>query len=765
MILKRSLCIPVLMTLLCAEAHAATGADKFKVSGIEVQGLQRISEGTVFAYLPIHVGETFDDAESSKIISALYHTGFFSDVSLYRQNHVLIVKVKERPAINDIKYSGNKVISNDQLKLVLMQAHVAKAQIYKPEVLEQLQNALRDQYFSRGKYNVKIDTTVKHLPRNRVNIDIKIVEGRTAKIKQVNIVGNHAYNEQHLRDLLDVGIPPWWAFLSDRDKYSRERLNKSLESLRSEYLDHGYIDFALDSTQVALTPSHRHIYVDINIHEGDQYKVSSVKLAGNLLYPKAELEKLISIKPGEIFSRKKVTDSIKALTKLYGDHGYAFANINPIPEIDRKNKTIGLAFFIDPGKRVYVNQIHFFGNKSTQGEVLRREMRQLEGSQYSAKEIERSKIRLQRLPFIESVNIDTQRVPGSDNEVNLDVHVKERLAGSFMASVGYSQFEGVILSTSVSTNNFLGEGKAIQLGVNTSAINTLYQLNYRNPYYTLNGVSRSVNLYYQRTNTTQVYVVDYSSDRLGGTVTYGIPISEYDRLDASYGYQGIKVQPGTTPSQTVTDFIARHGNNYSMFKLGLGFSHDSRNRTVFPTEGNYQTLDLSLITPGSSIKYYKLGYDNHQYLPITHALTLSLSGTLGYGAGYGGTHTLPFFDTYYAGGINSVAGYQDYSLGPQDPVSGLPVGGDLKVVGRMSLIFPMPFLKNSSSVRLSTFVDAGNVFATPQTYKTKDLRASAGIGLEWLSPIGPLSFSVAKPLNAKPGDHLQLFQFNIGTYF
>ncbi|AOV16730.1 outer membrane protein assembly factor BamA [Acidihalobacter aeolianus] len=764
MIFKRSLCVPVLLTLLCGEAHAAS-PDKFKISGIEVEGLQRISEGTVFAYLPVHAGEIFNDSESSKIIGALYHTGFFSDVSLYRQNHELIIKVKERPAINNIKFSGNKAISTDQLKLVLMQAHVAKAQIYKPAVLEQLQNALRDQYFARGKYNVKIDTVVKHLPRNRVNIDIKIVEGRTAKIKQVNIVGNHAYQEQHLRSLLDVGIPPWWAFLSDRDKYSSERLNKSLEALRSQYLNHGYIDFAINSTQVALTPSHRHIYVDINIHEGDQYHITNVKLAGNLLYPKTELNKLVHIKPGQIFSRKQVTDTIKALTELYGDHGYAFANINPIPDINREKKTIGLTFFIDPGKRVYVNQIHFFGNKSTQGEVLRREMRQLEGAQYSTKLIDRSKIRLQRLPFIESVNVETQRVPGSDDEVNLNVHVKERLAGSFVASVGYSQFEGVILSTSVSTNNFLGEGKAIQLGVNTSSINTLYQLNYRNPYYTLNGVSRSVNLYYQRTNTSQVYVVDYSADRLGATVSYGIPISEYDSLDASYGYQGLKVLPGSTPSQTVTDFVAKHGNDYNMLTLGLGYSHDSRNRTVFPTEGNLQTLKLSFVTPGSTIKYYKIGYDNQEYLPITHDLTLSMSGSLGYGAGYGGTHTLPFFDTYYTGGISSVAGYQDYSLGPQDPVSGLPIGGDVKVVGRMALIFPMPFLKNSSSVRLSTFFDAGNVFASPQTYKTSDLRTSAGIGLEWLSPIGPLSFSVAKALNARPGDHLQVFQFNIGTYF
>lgn len=765
MILKRSLYIPILLALLWGVAHAAGSVDKFKVAAIEVMGLQRIAEGTVYAYLPVHVGETFTDADSSKIISALYHTGFFSDVSLYRKDDVLIVKVKERPAINEIKFSGNKAISNDQLKLVLMQAHVAKAQIYMPAILTQLQNALRNQYFSRGKYNVKINTIVKHLPRNRVNIDIKIVEGRTAKIKQVNIVGNHAYAENKLRSLLDIGMPPWWDIFSDRDKYSEAHLDKSLESLRSQYLNNGYIDFALDSTNVALSPSHRHIYVDINIHEGERYRVSSVKLAGNLLYPKSEIKNLLKIKPGQIFSRKRVMDSIKALTDMYGDHGYAFANINPIPVVNRKDKSIGLTFFVDPGKLVYVNQIHFFGNKSTQGAVLRREMRQLEGSQYSTKEINRSKIRLQRLPFISGVNVVTERVPGSDNEVNLNVHVKERLAGSFMASVGYSEFEGVILSTSVSTNNFLGEGKSIQLGVNTSRINTMYQLNYRNPYYTLNGVSRTFNLYYQRTNTTQVYVVDYSADRFGASVSYGIPLSELISLDASYGIDGMKVSPGSTPSQTVTDFISRHGNSYNMFKLGLGLTYDSRNRTVFPTEGNDQQLNLNLVTPGSTVKYYKIGYKNHQYLPITNNLVLSLSGDVGYGKGYGGTRNLPFFDTYYAGGMTSLAGFQDYSLGPLDPVSKLPIGGDFKVIGRISLLFPMPFLKDLNSVRMSMFYDEGNVYSSLKSFTVRGLRSSAGIGLEWLSPIGPLSFSVARPVVSRPGDRLQTFQFNIGTYF
>ncbi len=765
MILKRLVFISALLALLCVKAHASVGVDKFKIAGIDVEGLQRISRGTVLTYLPVHVGQTFKESESSKIISALYHTGFFSHVSLYKKKHVLIVKVKERPEINNIKFSGNKIISNDRLKLVMMQAHVAKAQIYKPNVLREIQNALRQQYYSRGKYNVKLNTTVKHLPRNRVNINIKITEGYTAKVKQVNIVGNQAYSEQHLRGLMALGLRPWWDFLSSRDKYSKQRLNKSIHNLRDQYLNHGYINFSINSTQIALTPTHHHVYLDINIHEGDQYHISNIKLAGKLLFNKPKLKKLFKIHSGQIFSRKRVRDTIKALTNLYGDHGYAFANINPVPEINRKNKTIGLTFYVDPGKRIYVNQIHFYGNKSTQGEVLRREMRQLEGAQYSSREIQRSKIRLQRLPFIKQVNIDTQRVPGTNDEVNLNVHVKERMAGSFQASVGYSQFEGIILSTSVSTNNFLGEGKAIQLSVNTSKVNTLYQLKYRNPYYTINGVSRSIDLYYQRTNTSHVYIINYSANRIGGKVTYGIPVSEYDSLDASYGYEGLTVNPGSTPSVTVTNFITKHGNNYDMFKLGVGFTHDSRNRTVFPTTGNYQTLNLSVVTPGSTIKYYKVGYKNHQYFPLSRSLTLSLDGDFGYGAGYDGTNRLPFFDTYYTGGIKSVAGYQDYSLGPQDPVTQLPIGGDVKVVGRASLVFPVPFLKDSSSIRLSTFVDAGNVFAKPQDYKTKDLRTSAGIGLEWLSPIGPLSFSVAKALNPGPNDRLQVFQFNIGTYF
>lgn len=746
-------------------AAAPTGNSSFKVTNIEVRGLQRISPGTVFSYLPVHVGDTFKLSETPKVIDALYHTGLFTRVAVYRQGNILVIRVHERPAINNIKFSGNSLIKTSQLKRALRQAGITKGQVFKRAVLEDLQSQLRDQYYARGKYNVKIDTTVKHLPRNRVDINIQITEGKTATIKQVYVVGNHAFSEQTLLGQLQVGIPPWWAFFSQRDKYSKQRLNASLQTLRSQYLNHGYLDFALNSTQVAMTPSHRHIYITINIHEGAKYHVKFIKLAGKLLYPKAELMKLMKIKAGDVFSRKKVIDTIKALQNLYGDHGYAFANINPIPQVDKTNKTVGLTFFIDPGKRVYVHEIRFVGNKSTSGEVLRREMRQMAGGMYSTTLIDRSKVRLQRLPFVQSVRIDTQRVPGTDNQVDLIVHVKERLSSSFSASVGYSQFQGVIFATGVSSSNFLGTGNSLKLGVNTSKVNTLYQVNYLNPYYTINGVSRDISLYYQQTNTSQVDIVDYSANTIGASVSYGIPMSEYDTLNASYGYEQVKVKIGTNPAQLVTDYVSKYGKKYNMFKLGLGFSHDTRNRTVFPTKGNYQGVNLNVVTPGSTVKYYKLGYFNHQYIPMASWLTGALSGSVAFGKGYGGTTSLPFFDKYYAGGINSVAGYKDSSLGPIDPVTGQPTGGDMRVVGRASLIFPMPFLANVDSVRMSAFVDAGNVFAKVNDFKTNQLRKSAGIGLEWLSPIGPLSFSIAKPIAKKPGDQTQVFQFNVGTYF
>ncbi|APZ44637.1 outer membrane protein assembly factor BamA [Acidihalobacter ferrooxydans] len=750
-------------------AAAATAtiapAGSFKIANIELRGLQRISPSTVFAYLPVHVGEEFQYSETPKVIDALYGTGFFSRVNVYRQGNVLIVDLKERPAINDIRFRGNSLIKTAQLKRALKQAGIAKGLVFKRDVLNELRNELLAQYYGQGKYNVKIDTTVKPLPRNRVDIDIHIIEGKTATIKQVVVVGNHAFREQHLLGLLDVGTKPWWEFWSSRNKYSQARLSSSLNTLQSQYLNDGYINFALNSTQVALTPNHRNMYITINVHEGEKYSVKKVSLAGKLLYPKAQLMKLLKIKPGEVFSRKQVLDSVKALQNLYGDNGYAFANINPVPQVDQATHEVSLTFFVDPGRRVYVHEIHFIGNNGTSGNVLRREMRQMEGGLYSTKLIDLSKRRLQRLPYIESVKIDTQRVAGSDDQVNLNVHVKERLSSSFTASIGYSQFDGITFATGISSQNFLGTGNSLNLSVNTSRINTLYQINYINPYYTINGVSRGINLYYQRTDTASADIIDYNANRLGMAVSYGIPLSEFNTLNASYGYQQVKVTVGTDPAESVTSYIADYGSTYNLFKLGAGLTHDTRNRTVFPTSGNYQGLNLSLITPGSTVKYYKVSYFNDQYIPLSSWLTGVLNANVSYGAGYDGTRTLPFFDKYYAGGMGSVAGYKDSSLGPRDPVTGQPTGGNFLTTASAGLRFPAPFLTNSNSVRMSLFYDIGNVFASARTFKANQLRSSVGLGLEWLSPIGPLSFSIAKPLNAKPGDQTQTFQFNIGTYF
>ena len=749
-------------------AHAAgmqQASGSFRISNIELKGLQRISPNTVFSYLPVHVGEVFNVRETPKVIQALYATGFFDQISLYRQGDLLIVELHERPAINDIKIRGNHLIKTKRLKQALQQAGIVKGQVYKPDVLAELKNQLLDQYYARGKYNVKVDVRIQRLPRNRVNIDIHIIEGKTATVKQVVIVGNQAYPENKLRGLLDIGPKPWWAFWSNRNQYSQARVAQAMNQLADFYLNHGYLNYALNSYQTALTPTHRQAYVTFNIQEGSQYKIGEVSLQGRLLYPRAELEKLLQVKPGQVFSRKNVIDSIKALQNRYGDDGYAFANINPIPQVDKATKTVNLTFFIDPGRRYYVREIRFFGNHATSGNVFRREMRQLEGALYSTKLIALSKQRLQRLPFVESVNIDTRRVPGTNNQVDLDVHLKDRLASSFSASIGYSQFEGVIFSTGVTSSNFMGTGNAASVNINTSKINTLYSLNYTNPYYTINGVSRTISLYYQRTNTSKVDIVNYSANRLGLSMSYGIPLTEYDTLNAGFGFQDLKVTEGSTPSQTVSTFIAQHGTRYKLFNLSAGITHDTRNRTIFPTSGNYQGLNLFLVTPGSTVKYYKLGYFNQEYVPLTRSLTAKFSGSIDYGSGYGGISSLPFFDRYYAGGMTSVAGFKTSTLGPLDPLTGQPVGGDFKTIARASLLFPVPFLGHANSIRMSAFVDTGNVFASYHDFKASALRSSAGIALEWLSPIGPLSFSLAKPFNVKPTDQTQVFQFNIGTYF
>jgi outer membrane protein insertion porin family len=754
----------VLASLVLVMGFELSAATSFRVEDIQVEGLQRIEAGTVFTYLPIKVGDTFDERRSAEILRELFKTGFFSDVSLYHKGNILIVKVKERPAISDINFSGNKDISDEDLTTALKGVGIAKGRVFNRSILERLENELLQQYFARGKYNVKVDTTVSELPRNRVDIDIDISEGEVAKINRINIVGNKDFDEDELKDNFDSGVPPWYLFFSGKDKYSKQKLAGDLEKLRSFYLDQGYLKFNIDSTQVSITPDKRDIYITININEGDKYTVSEVKLAGNFIVPEEELRNLLVIHKGEIFSRSKVVETTDAISRRLGNEGYAFANINPIPEIDETKREVSLTFFVDPGKRIYVRRINFLGNDATRDEVFRREMRQLEGGWYSLKNIDLSRRRLERLSYVESVDIKTERVAGIDDLVDLDITIKERLSGSFAIGAGFSQAQGLLFNLSLTQDNFLGTGRKVGVRFDNSSVNTIYSFSYTNPYHTIDGVSRGFSLSYSETDAAEANVSDYFADQFSGNVNYGIPLTEVDTLRASAGVDNIKISTTTNTPTQIFDFLDQNGDKYTNFALTGSFIHDTRNRTVFADRGNLQRMNLEVTTPGSDLEFYKLDYKNLHYFPVTKWVTSLLNGEVSWGDSYKGTTDLPFFEKFYAGGLRSVRGYKSNTLGPRDSRNN-PFGGNFRVVANAELFFPALFFEETKNLRVGVFVDAGNVFEGVSDFEFSKLRASTGVSLTWLSPVGALTFSLAEALNDKPGDETERFQFSIGTLF
>lgn len=739
-------------------------ANSITIRDIEVRGLERISPGTVFTYLPVDVGDEFDLARAPEILRGLYKSGFFDDIELGLEDDVLVVKVKERPAIASINFEGNKAIETEQLNEALKSSGIAVGRVFDRSVLDRLKHELRQQYFARGKYNVKIDTEVEKKENNRVAIDIRISEGVVAKIKQVNIVGNKAFPEDELMDDFMSGRPAWWAIFSSRDEYAKPKLSADLETLRAWYLDRGYLNFDIDSTQVTITPDKKDIYITINIDEGEQYTIEAIHLRGDLIFPEEELRPLITAKAGEIFSREKLTDSITALRDKLGEKGYAFADIDVIPEINKPEKTVALTFLVKPGKRVYVRRIVFRGNTKTTDEVFRREMRQLEGGWYSSPKVKRSKIRIQRLPYVETVDIKTKPVPGLADQVDLEVSLTERLAGSFTATAGYSQDQGFLFSLSVNEDNFLGTGKRVSLNFNNSKVNTVYSISYTNPYYTINGVSRGFNAFYRKTDAGENNTADYLADRYGLGVSYGIPLTEYDRLRLNFGFENTTIKTTDNTPQEIHDFIDKNDNDYNEYLINVSYSHDTRNRTVFADKGNLQTLALEVAVPGSDLEYWKINYRNTLLLALTKRLTLSMRGDIAWGDSYGKTSDLPFFEKYYAGGIRTVRGYESNSLGPLSS-KGDAFGGNFRTLASAELFFPAPFAKDNRAIRLGAFVDAGNVFADVDDFEASELRLSAGLSMTWLSPVGPLTFSIAEALNAEEGDETQQFQFNIGASF
>lgn len=758
-ILRHAVCIVVVLFY----ARFVWAFEPFTISDIRLEGLQRISAGTVFTYLPVKAGDQLTTKKSQEAVRVLFKTGFFQDVRLERDGDVLVVYVHERPALAEINITGNESMDTKDLMKGLENIGLSKGKVFNPAILEQVEQELRRQYISKGKYSIRLETEVVPLERNRVKLNLKIVEGWVAKIKKINIVGNSVFSDAKLLDQFDSGIPGTFAFFSSRDEYSRAKLAGDLEKLRAYYLDRGYLNFNIDSTQVSITPDKKDIYITINVREGGLYTVSDVKLAGDLVVDEAELTKLLKVKAGESFSRKLVTQSTEALTERLGEEGYAFSNVNAIPEIDEKTKQVKLTFFLDPGKRVFVRRIVITGNYKTHDEVIRRELRQYEGAVLSGKLLKLSRQRLNRLGFFKDVTIETPAVPGEDDQVDVLVKVTEKPSGNIVASVGYSDTQGVIFSFSVNQDNFLGSGSKVSFKVDNSELNKTYSFSYNNPYYTLDGISRGFSIYRRQIDATNSTVSDYTSDERGVGVNYGIPVSEVDRIGIGFNLKKTELATTSSTPTEISDFINKYGDGFSTGDVSLSWSHDSRDRAFFATSGTAASMSLDLT--GGDLQYYKYNYRHRWFYTWSNDLTLALKATLGYGDGLGDTSALPFFENYYAGGVTTVRGFDGNSLGPRDS-NGHPIGGNLKVLGTSELVFVPPWLESSDSVRMSVFLDAGNVFNTKiGKYDSGELRASAGVALNWFSPIGPIIFSLAQPVRDQPGDKTQQFQFSLGFAF
>ncbi len=632
-------------------------------------------------------------------------------------------------------------------------------------MLDKIEQELRRQYFNLGKYGVAISSNVAPLERNRVGITITIQEGETARIKRINLVGVTAFDPADLLDQFQLQTGGWFAFYTKEDQYSRQKLAADLETLRSYYQNRGYVNFRIDSTQVTISPDRKGIFITVNVDEGKVYTLKDIKLAGDLVTKPEELFPLIHLRRGEPFSRKKVVESSDRVSQKLADLGYAFANVNSIPEIDNTDNTVAITFFVDPGNRVYVRRVNIRGNDRSRDTVVRREFRQLESAWFSSEKLKLSRERVQRLGYFQDVTVETPAVPGSTDQVDVNVTVKEKPSGAFLAGVGFSQSAGITFNTSISEENFLGTGKRVTIAFNNSRVNTRYQLSYLNPYYTVDGISRGFDLSYQSTNYQNLDIVNYTTDTGVANVSFGIPLSEFNRFNFGFGLESVTLNPGSTTSNELTNFLAANGDEYLNYKIDASWRHDSRDTALFPNNGAVQTFGAEASLPGSDLTYFKVSYSHRRYFPLTRKLVFSLNGKLGYGMGYGSTDQLPLYENYFAGGPSSVRGFKANTLGPRTTGGvNLALGGNLQAIGGAELLFPPPF--DTKSVRLAAFVDAGNVYNTEAAnFDIGDFRYSAGLGASWLSPLGALTISFAVPLNKQPTDQTQSFQFNFGTTF
>ncbi len=741
---------------------AALGAqafDPFVVKDIRIEGIQRTEAGTVFSYLPVKVGDTMTDEKAAQAIRSLYATGFFRDVSLEADNGVLIVSVQERPSVAQIEFLGTKEFNKDDLLKGMRSIGLAEGRIFDRGLLDKAEQELKRQYISRGKYSAQITTTLTPLERNRVGVRFDIVEGEVAKIRQISIIGSQTFKEADLTGLFKLRTPGLMTWFSKDDQYSKQKLGADLETLRSHYLDRGYLEFNIDSTQVSITPDKKDVYITIGISEGPQYRVSDVKLAGELLIPQAEALKLVKLKAGDVFSRARLTESTKAIGDRLGDDGYAFANVNAVPDLDKEQRKVTFTFFVDPGRRVYVRRINVAGNTRTRDEVIRREMRQLEGGWYSSNSITKSKQRIDRLGYFTEVNVETPAVPGATDQVDLNVSVVEKPTGSILLGAGFGS-EGIILSGGVTQQNVFGTGNHLGIQVNTSKINTVYSLSFTQPYWTVDGVSRGFDIYKRNVDPTSLSLGQYRTSTVGGQARIGVPFTDIDTITLGIGYEqtGITIYPDSP--LRITTYVNTFGQDNTAVLGNGGWARDTRDSAIYPTRGAISRAYLETGLPGGSLQFYKINTQHQRYFPLTRDLTLHMNGDIGYGNGLGGK-PLPFFRNYYVGGISSLRGFYTATASPKD-ANGDPVGGSKKMVGSAELLFPFPGMRNDKSVRVGAFIDAG---VADETYAFGQLRVGTGLSVLWVSPFGPIKMSAAQPVRSQPGDQKQQFQFTFGSQF
>ena len=842
-------------------------SEPFVIQDIRVEGLQRISPGSVFAALPVGVGDAIDTYGIRAAAKSLFATGNFDDISIARDGGVLVVVVAERPSISEITIDGNKAIETEALLDGLKGAGLAVGQVFQRSTLEGMQLELQRQYVLQGRYDASIDSEVIAEPRNRVSIAIDVNEGTVATIQHINVVGNTIFSDEDLIDLFELKTGGWFSFFTSDNKYSKEKLTSDLETLSSYYLDRGYLQFNIDSTQVAVSPNKEEVYITANVTEGNKVTVSEVGLSGDLVLPEQDLNRFLIVQPEQVYSQQLVTATEDYLTRRLGNEGYNFAKVTGMPEIDEDNSTVVMKFFIDPGKRTYVRRINFAGNMTTMDDVLRREMRQMESAPASSAAIEQSRIRLERLGFFKTAQVETTEVPGSDDLIDVDFSVEEQSFGSIGGSLGYAQDAGLILGLNLQQNNFLGTGRRVGISLNSSRYQDVISLNYTNPYFTEDGVSRGFSTFYRKTDLSKINVASYTTDTVGASINFGYPISETQRLGFSVGVTDTKITSGSYAVQEISTspklapeieywfystvqpdgtyaaaevlqpietiplsalsppdgegFLDLNGNKYLNYSLTGSWIQSTLNRGQLATRGVSQSLSLEVAVPMSDLEFYKLNYRGEIYFPLFGEFTLHLRGELGYGDGYGSTSELPFYEHFFAGGFGSVRGYETNTLGPRstppavyaantavtgidengrptefggpdgrgygysvDPATGKipvqqfynepdPFGGNVLIEGSAEVLFPMPFIKDRSGLRSAFFFDVGNVFNTKCRENqvncfgidAGELRYSVGIGVTWLSGFGPLTFSLAKPLNASPIDEREVFQFTMGRGF